>query len=85
MKTDTLMINPPSMWPLGRIICRKGIKKSTRLHMPDALSSFSDRIQYSTGQRRREDDIGATLDDICTTCGDIFFHMKNANVLQKFI
>ena len=40
---------------------------------------------YSSGQERSEDDIRATLDDIYTTWGDIFFHMKNAINFQKFI
>ena len=40
---------------------------------------------YSSGQERSEDDIRATLEDIYTTWGDIFFRMKNAINFQKFI
>jgi len=73
MKTDTSMINPPAVEPVwlnpfhGFHNQSRKRKKSTRLHVPDALSSFFDRIQYSIGGGRREDDIRATLDDIYTT------------------
>ncbi len=43
-----------------------------------ALPSFPDSIQYSSRWGRREDDIGATLDDT-------FYHMKNAIIMQKFL
>ena len=69
----------------GRIICQKGKRKAPGSFLPDALSPFFDSLQYSSGQERSEDDIRATLDDIYTTWGDIFFRMKNALNFQKFI
>ena len=69
----------------GRIICQKGKRKAPGSFLPDALSSFFDSLQYSSGQERSEDDIRATLDDIYTTWGDIFFHTKNAINFQKFL
>lgn len=46
---------------------------------------ITDEEDYSSGQERSEDDIRATLEDIYTTWGDIFFRMKNAINFQKFI
>ena len=79
------MIKPPSMDPWGRESSVERAKEKHQAHLPDALSSFFDRIQYSSGQERSEDDIRATLDDIYTTWDDIFFHMKNAINFQKFL
>ena len=42
-------------------------------------------MHSSSGQERSEGDIRATLEDIYTTWGDVFFHMKNAINFQKII
>jgi len=71
--------------PLGRKSSVGRAKEKHQAALPDALSSFFDSLQYSSGQERSEDDIRATLDDIYTTWGDIFFHTKNAINFQKFL
>ena len=64
----TLMIKPPSMGPWGR---KSSVgKEKHQARLPDALSSFFDRLQYSIGGGRCEDGAWTTFNDNCTTLAD---------------